>query len=126
MLRPARCHLGWPCLSYGNCVLGLQAAKGVLRRELAPWETLLLGGVSGGLAAVAITPFDVIKTRMMIAPKGSPSGLIDVGVDIATREGLGALYKGALPRFFWIAPLGAMNFAGYELAKQAIEEKQEP
>eukprot|EP00243_Klebsormidium_subtile_P014034 TRINITY_DN969_c0_g2_i1.p1 TRINITY_DN969_c0_g2~~TRINITY_DN969_c0_g2_i1.p1 ORF type:complete len:425 (-),score=90.37 TRINITY_DN969_c0_g2_i1:338-1462(-) len=34
-----------------------------------------------------------------------------------------ALYKGALPRFFWIAPLGAMNFAGYELAKRAMEDQ---
>ena len=28
------------------------------------------------------------------------------------EEGLGALWKGALPRACWTAPLGAMNFAG--------------
>jgi hypothetical protein len=42
---------------------------------------------------------------------------------ILRNEGVMALYKGALPRFFWIAPLGAMNFAGYELAKRAMEDQ---
>lgn len=28
--------------------------------------------------------------------------------------------QGAIPRAIWIAPLGAMNFAGYELAKRAM------
>ena len=36
------------------------------------------------------------------------------------REGTLALFKGAIPRACWIAPLGAMNFAGYEIARQAL------
>lgn len=43
--------------------------------------------------------------------------------DIIRTEGVGALFKGALPRMVWIAPLGAMNFAGYELAKRALKPK---
>lgn len=31
---------------------------------------------------------------------------------------------GWLPRAVWIAPVGVMNFAGYELAKQAIIEAE--
>ena len=104
-----------------------EAKKGARRglgRDLAPWETLLLGGISGGLAAVCTTPFDVIKTRMMTATGGTASGLVHTGVAIVAGEGVLALYKGALPRFFWIAPLGAMNFAGYELAKQAMDKEE--
>uniref|UniRef100_A0A7S1SX12 Uncharacterized protein n=1 Tax=Tetraselmis chuii TaxID=63592 RepID=A0A7S1SX12_9CHLO len=41
-------------------------------------------------------------------------------IEVAQREGFGAFFKGAVPRMFWIAPLGAMNFAGYELAKNAM------
>ena len=39
------------------------------------------------------------------------------------KEGVGALFKGALPRAAWVAPLGAMNFAGYELAKDALKDR---
>ncbi|GJP35182.1 hypothetical protein CLOM_g19692 [Closterium sp. NIES-68] len=100
-----------------------RVTRHVIRRELAPWETLLLGGFSGGMAAIAITPFDVIKTRMMTSPPGAAAaGMLTVGANLLATEGVGALYKGWLPRFFWIAPLGAMNFAGYELAKQAIDD----
>lgn len=95
----------------------------VLDRELAPWETIAIGGLSGGLAAVATTPFDVMKTRTMTAGPGMPSTMGAIMIAIVQQEGLLALFKGALPRFFWIAPLGAMNFAGYELAKRAMEEK---
>eukprot|EP00897_Mesotaenium_endlicherianum_P005961 jgi/Mesen1/5393/ME000268S04588 len=101
-----------------------KVARNGLRRDLAPWETLLVGGVSGGLAAVSTTPFDVIKTRMMTGAPGATQGLIGVGVSVIQSEGVLALYKGALPRFFWIAPLGAMSFAGYELAKQAMDKEE--
>ncbi|CAI5994665.1 unnamed protein product [Closterium sp. NIES-64] len=106
-----------------------RVTRHVLRRELAPWETLLLGGFSGGMAAIAITPFDVIKTRMMTSPPGAAAaGMLTVGANLLATEGVGALYKGWLPRFFWIAPLGAMNFAGlagYELVKEAIDVGEE-
>lgn len=96
----------------------------VLNRELQPWETIAIGGLSGGLAAIATTPFDVMKTRTMTAAPGMPSTMGSIMVAIVKDEGLLALFKGAIPRFFWIAPLGAMNFAGYELAKRAMEDKE--
>ncbi|RWW45352.1 hypothetical protein BHE74_00048817 [Ensete ventricosum] len=78
-----------------------------------------------GLAAVVTTPFDVMKTRMMTAPQGLPVSMSMVALSILHQEGPLGLFKGAVPRFFWIAPLGAMNFAGYELAKKAMV-KTEP
>ena len=45
--------------------------------------------------------------------------------EILAKEGVGALFKGALPRALWVAPLGAMNFAGYELAKGALKGDSE-
>ncbi|CAM8957946.1 unnamed protein product [Rhodiola kirilowii] len=92
----------------------------IIGRQLEPWEIVVVGAVSGGLAAVTTTPFDVIKTRMMIATGGSPESMSAIALSILRQEGPLGLFKGAVPRFFWVAPLGAMNFAGYELARKAL------
>uniref|UniRef100_A0A166DSP1 EF-hand domain-containing protein n=1 Tax=Daucus carota subsp. sativus TaxID=79200 RepID=A0A166DSP1_DAUCS len=102
-----------------------KAFQQLLGRELEPWETILVGALSGGLAAVATTPFDVMKTRTMTAPQGRPMSMSLVAISILRHEGPIGLFKGAVPRFFWIAPLGAMNFAGYELAKKAMDKSEE-
>ncbi|GMH13328.1 hypothetical protein Nepgr_015169 [Nepenthes gracilis] len=100
-------------------------AQHLLHRDLEPWETIAVGALSGGLAAVATTPFDVLKTRMMTAPHGRPISTSMVAFSILRHEGPLGLFKGAVPRFFWIAPLGAMNFAGYELAKKAMNKSED-
>ncbi|XP_047332322.1 mitochondrial substrate carrier family protein C-like [Impatiens glandulifera] len=105
-----------------------ESKKGVQRllgRELEPWETIAVGALSGGFAAVVTTPFDVMKTRMMTAPGGRSISMQMVALTILRHEGPLGLFKGAVPRFFWIAPLGAMNFAGYELAKKAMVKNEE-
>uniref|UniRef100_A0A7N0TLJ9 EF-hand domain-containing protein n=1 Tax=Kalanchoe fedtschenkoi TaxID=63787 RepID=A0A7N0TLJ9_KALFE len=102
-----------------------KAAQKLLGRELEPWETILVGALSGGVASVATTPFDVMKTRMMTAPGGRRISMSMIAFSILRREGPLGLFKGAIPRFFWIAPLGAMNFAGYELARKAMDKERE-
>lgn len=66
-----------------------------------------------------------MKTRMMTAPQGRALSMSMVAFSILRHEGPLGLFKGAVPRFFWIAPLGAMNFAGYELAKKAMVKNEE-
>ncbi|BBG97851.1 mitochondrial substrate carrier family protein [Prunus dulcis] len=102
-----------------------EAAQKFLGRDLEAWETIAVGALSGGLAAVVTTPFDVMKTRMMTAPQGRPISMSMVAFSILRHEGPLGLFKGAVPRFFWIAPLGAMNFAGYELARKAMDKNDE-
>nr|CAB3488806.1 unnamed protein product [Digitaria exilis] len=103
-----------------NRIFFYTAAQHVMKRDLEPWEIVAVGALSGGLAAVVTTPFDVMKTRMMTAPPGTPVSMQMIVFSILRNEGPIGLFKGAIPRFFWIAPLGAMNFAGYELAKKAM------
>lgn len=87
---------------------------------LEPWEAIAVGALSGGFTAVMTTPFDVIKTRMMTAPQGVDLSMWMAAYSIVTHEGFLAFYKGAVPRFFWTAPLGALNLAGYELLQKAF------
>nr|KYP74758.1 hypothetical protein KK1_007449 [Cajanus cajan] len=101
-----------------------KVAERLLERELGPLETIAVGALSGGLAAVVTTPFDVMKTRMMTA-QGRSVSMTFIAFSILKHEGPLGLFKGAVPRFFWIAPLGAMNFAGYELAKKAMNKNEE-
>jgi|TARA_B110000977_G_scaffold48296_2_gene65587 hypothetical protein len=101
------------------------AAGAIKRKDLSAWETISLGGLAGAIAAACTTPADVLKTRAMTG--ASPAGeaiWITVKKLVAT-EGAGALMKGCVPRMVWIAPLGAMNFAGYELAKRAMQAADE-
>lgn len=98
-----------------------KAAQKFLGRELEPWETVVVGALSGGFTAVLTTPFDVIKTRMMTASEGRSAAFSVVLFSILRHEGPLGLFKGAIPRFFWVAPLGAMNFAGYELIRKAMD-----
>ncbi|XP_047956128.1 calcium-binding mitochondrial carrier protein SCaMC-1-like [Salvia hispanica] len=97
-----------------------KAVQKLLGRELGPWETVVVGAVSGGLTAVMTTPFDVIKTRMMTALQGELTTISVVALSILRNEGPLGLFRGAVPRFFWVAPLGAINFAGYELMRKAM------
>ncbi|KAK8959411.1 hypothetical protein KSP40_PGU011038 [Platanthera guangdongensis] len=61
----------------------------------------------------------------MTAPLGVPLSMQAVAFTILRQEGPLGLFRGAIPRFFWIAPLGAMNFAGYELARKAMNRTEE-
>ncbi|XP_042505420.1 calcium-dependent mitochondrial ATP-magnesium/phosphate carrier protein 2 isoform X3 [Macadamia integrifolia] len=94
----------------------------LLKRDLEPWESMVVGAISGGLASVTTTPFDVIKTRMMIASQGMPVSMSMMAFSILRQEGPLALFKGVVPRFFWVAPLGAINLAGYELLRKAMDK----
>ncbi|KAK3006348.1 hypothetical protein RJ639_017411, partial [Escallonia herrerae] len=98
----------------------------LLGRDLEPWETIMVGAISGGLIGVSTTPFDVIKTRMMTATQGQPVSMTMIAFSILSQEGPLGLFRGCVPRFFWIAPLGAMNLAGYELLRKAMDRNNEP
>ena len=101
-----------------------QAAAAAKRKELTAWETIALGGMSGAIAAAATTPADVLKTRAMTGQLAAGEVMWVSVQNIVKKEGAAALFKGVVPRMMWIAPLGAMNFAGYELAKRAMQSAE--
>jgi hypothetical protein len=102
-----------------------KAAAAAKRKDLHAWEIISLGAISGAIAAAATTPADVLKTRAMTGQSPVGEAIWVTVRNVVAKEGPGALMKGCIPRMVWIAPLGAMNFAGYELAKRAMQAADE-
>lgn len=96
---------------------------------LSTWQTLAFGGLAGSTAALFTTPFDVIKTRLQTQVPGSimyQKGVLQAFRHIASSEGLGALYRGLIPRLVIYVSQGALFFTSYEFFKQvlAVEVKK--
>ncbi|XP_076878242.1 mitochondrial glutamate carrier 1 isoform X2 [Brachyhypopomus gauderio] len=72
-------------------------------------QSFMAGCVAGSVAAVTVTPLDVIKTRLQTLQKGegedSYRGIIDCTRRVLSREGPLAFMKGATCRALVIAPL---------------------
>eukprot|EP00186_Timspurckia_oligopyrenoides_P003983 CAMPEP_0182448902 /NCGR_PEP_ID=MMETSP1172-20130603/30552_1 /TAXON_ID=708627 /ORGANISM="Timspurckia oligopyrenoides, Strain CCMP3278" /LENGTH=322 /DNA_ID=CAMNT_0024645945 /DNA_START=33 /DNA_END=1001 /DNA_ORIENTATION=+ len=86
-------------------------------------ENLVLASVSGMIAAVIMTPIDVVKTRIMTQRVGEVakySGIIGTISGIAKDEGFKALFKGVLPRVMYLAPLAGITLSIYEAIAASI------
>uniref|UniRef100_A0A3Q0SDM1 Mitochondrial glutamate carrier 2 n=1 Tax=Amphilophus citrinellus TaxID=61819 RepID=A0A3Q0SDM1_AMPCI len=71
--------------------------------------SFMSGCLAGSIAAVAVSPCDVVKTRLQSLKKGANeetySGVVDCIRKILRKEGPGAFLKGASCRALVIAPL---------------------
>ena len=90
------------------------------------WQSLLLGGLSGGMGPLVNNPLDVVKTRMqkqVIRPGTEPKykSLMQSCVVIAKEEGTLALWKGITPRLMRIMPGQAITFMTYEAVSKQME-----
>ncbi|KAK6061453.1 putative 2-oxodicarboxylate carrier 2 [Cooperia oncophora] len=90
----------------------------------SPSQNLLgriaLGFAAGSLASIVNIPFDVAKSRIQ-GPQPDPSirkykGTIQTFELVYKEEGLGALYKGLLPKVMRLGPGGAIMLIVYEYA----------
>jgi solute carrier family 25 protein 39/40 len=102
---------------------------------VVPAISFICGAASGTVAALLTTPFDVLKTRRQVSDhaheirhgassvSGAPRsavgtvGTMTALVQIAQKEGVGALFAGVGPRLAKVAPSCAIMIASYELGK---------
>jgi len=94
--------------------------------ELLPYQSLILGGVSGGIGPLLNNPLDVVKTRMQkqVVHAGKEpkyTGLAQACKVIAKEEGTAALWKGITPRLLRIMPGQAITFMTYEFVSTRIQ-----
>lgn len=86
-------------------------------------NSFICGLVAGSLMSVAITPPDIILTRMYNQPlddagKGKfYNGIIDCFCKVLKTEGLRGLYKGFWPNYFRVAPHSTLVLLFYDQTK---------
>ena len=79
------------------------------------------GAMAGSFAGFTVTPFDVLKTRLMTfsVQEQTPSTL-SVFQEILREEGLRGLYRGAMMRMIYLGVGGSAFFGIYEKVKQTL------
>ncbi|XP_021922846.1 solute carrier family 25 member 40-like isoform X2 [Zootermopsis nevadensis] len=84
------------------------------------------GAVAGSIAAVATTPFDVVKTHQQIElgekeiysePPGRSSSMLKTLQNIYSRNGISGLFTGLAPRLVKVAPACAIMISTFEYGK---------
>lgn len=143
--------LQFPAFEYLKQVLITQRSR--LKKEGGPvnglleraWIAAVSAGVAGSVAAWVTTPFDVIKTRMMLeagaqnsfqAERGSRIGILQggtrakrrsgfrIGTEVLQRQGLRGLFRGALVRATFTIVGNGLYMGCYEYAKMYLQEGQ--
>jgi len=95
------------------------------KTELASWQSMLIGGFSGGMGPLVNNPVDVVKTRLqkqVVLENKAPkyTGLMQACFVIAKEEGIASLWKGITPRLLRIMPGQAITFTTYEAVSSII------
>lgn len=106
-------------------------------------DSFAAGAVSGGIASVVTTPFDVGKTRQqllqheprmdsVVRGKSSPAAIIPEEqamprflYHIWKEEGIAGLFRGWVPRMLKVAPACAIMISSYEVGKKMARRMNE-
>jgi solute carrier family 25 phosphate transporter 3 len=78
----------------------------------------LAGAACCGITHGALTPVDVVKTRIQLEPAVYNKGMIGGFRQVVATEGAGALLTGLGPTIAGYSLQGCFKFGGYELFKQ--------
>ena len=88
--------------------------------ELALHERMAAASGGAALTALAVTPFDVVKTRMQSTDAKSYEGTFDCFGQILRREGPLAFFNGALARAARVVPGQGIIFLSVDVVYDAI------
>lgn len=83
----------------------------------------LAGAIGCGVTHGAMTPIDVIKTRIQLEPSVYNKGMVGSLRQIVSTEGAGALLTGLGPTVLGYSLQGTFKFGGYELFKKTFIEQ---
>ncbi|KAM8990053.1 solute carrier family 25 member 34 isoform 3-T3 [Guaruba guarouba] len=97
------------------------------------WAAVLAGGMVSGVAvAVAMTPFDVVSTRLYNQPVDADGtgklyrGFLDCILQIASKEGLLGLYKGIGAVYLRLGPHTVLSLFFWDELRKMVQHQQPP
>lgn len=114
----------WNALSFLFHAQGKRIFKTIANRECTDQENLYLASGGGMLAAIIMTPVDVVKTRLMTSTTGEYTGIAQTVAKIIRDEGAGTLMKGVVPRVMYLAPLAGLTLSIYDKISADILRKK--
>lgn len=94
-------------------------------QPITAWQSSICGAIAGGTSAAITTPLDVVKTRIILAEKGSrvaSGNIFYVLKHVAQERGLRGLFSGIVPRVIWISIGGSVFLGVYEKVKITLSE----
>ncbi|XP_061869240.1 solute carrier family 25 member 34 [Colius striatus] len=97
------------------------------------WAAVLAGGMVSGVAvALTMTPLDVVSTRLYNQPVEADGtgklyrGLVDCILQISSREGLLALYKGIGAVYLRLGPHTVLSLFFWDELRKLVRPQQPP
>ena len=87
---------------------------------LASAKNLIAGAIAGAVAATAVTPADVVKTRMQVAGHHVRPTAVQVCRELYAEGGLPIFFRGIGPRLLRIPVYTAVTLATFDLVKDTF------
>lgn len=82
----------------------------------------LLGGMSAGcFSTLGNNPFDMVKTRMQGSQANQYANTLDCFKQVLSKEGIGALYAGVVPRLGRVVPGQGIIFMSVDMITEQLE-----
>ena len=88
-----------------------------------PSERFITGSLAGATGQVTIYPLEMVKTRLMVSPPGTYSGVLDCLTTIFRTEGAFALFRGLEASLIGIVPYAGTNLALYSTMKEQWQQR---
>jgi hypothetical protein len=102
-------------------LLSYKTGKDPSQVQLPGLVNALNGSLAGSCAGFTVTPFDVIKTRLMTySVKEQTPSTLAVFKEILKEDGVKGLYRGAMMRMIYLGVGGSAFFGIYEKVKATL------
>jgi len=86
---------------------------------ISQFDEIIAAALSGGITAYATSPFDTIKTKLMVDT--GYTGFVDCFVKTLKNGGTSSLFNGSIARVAWLMPFTAMYLPIYDTLKRKMQ-----